>query len=383
MKKTIAIFTGFTSPHLGGVERFTDKISQKLVANGYRVIVVTSNSHDLNSNETIEGVTYYRLPSKNIFKQRYPILDKTAVYHGLLQKLEAEKIDFIICNTRFYLTTLLGLKIAKQKNVPSIVVEHGGGYVTVGNNIKGYQVIDLMAHCYEHFLSMVVKRRTHRFYAVSKRSTEWLKTFGINAEGVIYNSVDSGLYDQFKERCYLPELKDKTIITFAGRVIEEKGVVLLLEAFKSLTVSKDVYLVIAGDGPILDQLREKYNDPNIYFTGKLDFENTMSLMNQTAIFVNPSIYAEGMPTAVLEAGMLKCAVVATDRGGVKEVINNDSFGIIVEDKIDSIAAALKKLVMDSSLRTEIQENIHNRIKHQFTWDVTVSELIDKVIEKNN
>lgn len=45
----------------------------------------------------------------------------------------------------------------------------------------------------------------------------WLKTFGIKAKGVIYNSVDSDLYESFKSKAYLPALQDKVIITFAGQ----------------------------------------------------------------------------------------------------------------------------------------------------------------------
>lgn len=51
----------------------------------------------------------------------------------------------------------------------------------------------------------------------------WLKKFGIKASGVIYNSVDSSLYTQYKNKSYLSELEDKIIVSFAGRVIKEKG----------------------------------------------------------------------------------------------------------------------------------------------------------------
>ncbi|XP_018645228.1 dna2/nam7 helicase family member, putative [Schistosoma mansoni] len=70
----------------------------------------------------------------------------------------------------------------------------------------------------------------------------------------------------------------------------------------------------------------------------------MSLLSQSDIFVNPSIYAEGLPTAVLEAGMLKCAVLATDRGGVKEVITSPSQGIIIDDTISDIKRQLDYLI---------------------------------------
>lgn len=378
--KTIAIFSGFTSPHLGGVERYTEKIAQQLVSLGYRIIIVTSNSHQLSPIERDQAITYYRFPSKQLFKQRYPILDKNDLYHSMLAELMEERIDFVICNTRFYLTSLMGLKLAKRKAIPSIVIEHGGGYVQVGENVKGHQLIDLFAKVYEHVITFFVKAYQPDFYAVSKRSMAWLKTFGIKAKGVIYNSVDSDLYESFKSKAYLPALQDKVIITFAGRVIKEKGILLLLEAFEQLTHKDKAVLVVAGDGPLLVSLRDSYKeDQSIIFTGKLNFAETMSLLSQSDIFVNPSIYAEGLPTAVLEAGMLKCAVLATDRGGVKEVITNPSQGIIIDDTISDIKRQLDYLIEHKEKRCDLQEAVHQQVLSGFTWEVTVRQLVAEVI----
>lgn len=379
--KTIGIFTAFTSPHLGGVERYTEKIAQQLVAQGYRVIIVTTNSHGLSNIESNNHITFYRFPSKKLFKQRYPIFDKNDVYHEMYALLKKEKIDFVICNTRFYLSTLMGMKIARFKHVPNIIIEHGGGYVQIGENVKGHVVFDLLARCYEHMITGLVKRYKPKFYAVSKRSMNWLKTFGIKASGVIYNSVDSSLYLNYKDKTYLSNTEDNIIISFAGRIIKEKGVLLLLEAFEQLKHKEKAILVVAGDGPLLNQLRNRYQgSQSIIFTGKLDFNQTMSLMSQSDIFVNPSVYAEGLPTAVLEAGMLKCAVLATDRGGVKEVITDSSKGVIVNDSVASIGKNLDALIEDRERRFALQENIHRQVSENFTWEVTVQKLITNIIK---
>lgn len=378
--KTIAIFSGFASPHLGGVERYTENIAKKLEEFGYKVFIVTTNSHHLKSFEVIGNISYFRLPSKKIFKQRYPILDKNQEYYDLLVMLDQEKIDFIICNTRFYVTSLLGVSIAKKKNVPSIVIEHGGGYLEIGKNIIGHQILDFFGHIYEHIITSLVKRKTSDFYAVSKRSMSWLKTFNITAKGTVYNSISSTLYQEFKSKEYLPKSNGEMFISFAGRIIEEKGIILLLEAFSRLNAD-NTKLIIAGEGPILENLKAKYESPSIIFLGKLNYEETMSLMSQSDIFVNPSIYAEGMPTAVLESGVLKNAVVATDRGGVTEIITDDSLGVIVEDNTESIYKALKNLVENDAIRYGLQEKIHQRVQEHFTWDVTVKKLIQEVIEQ--
>ncbi|HFI0233834.1 TPA: glycosyltransferase family 4 protein [Streptococcus suis] len=369
-QKTIAFFSGYYIPFLGGIERYTDKLTEELIKMGYRIILVTSKHDDsLAEREEIGGRTIYRLPVKNLFKQRYPILDINDTYRQLMTELSKEQIDYVICNTRFHLTTPVGLRFAKKKGIPSLVIDHGSSHFTVNNRF-----LDFFGAIYEHALTAYVKRLTNHFYGVSKRSVQWLEHFGIRAEGVIYNSVPDILIQEFSESGLLPKEKDDLFITYAGRILKEKGVGLLLEAFEKNHFSANIKLNIAGDGPLLETLKQEYQSDQIRFLGKKDFAETMSLMAQTDIFVYPSMYPEGLPTSILEAGLLKSTIIATDRGGTVEVINNSDLGIIIEENVDSLAAALKDLVTDSDKRIRLQETIQKRVLQEFTWSETARKL---------
>ncbi|NQP31482.1 glycosyltransferase family 4 protein [Streptococcus suis] len=369
-QKTIAFFSGYYIPFLGGIERYTDKLTEELIKMGYRIILVTSKHDDsLAEREEIGGRTIYRLPVKNLFKQRYPILDINDTYRQLMTELSKEQIDYVICNTRFHLTTPVGLRFAKKKGIPSLVIDHGSSHFTVNNRF-----LDFFGAIYEHALTAYVKRLTNHFYGVSERSVQWLEHFGIRAEGVIYNSVPDILIQEFSESGLLPKEKDDLFITYAGRILKEKGVGLLLEAFEKNHFSANIKLNIAGDGPLLETLKQEYQSDQIRFIGKKDFTETMSLMAQTDIFVYPSMYPEGLPTSILEAGLLKSAIIATDRGGTVEVINNSDLGIIIEENVDSLAAALKDLVTDSDKRIRLQETIQKRVLQEFTWSETARKL---------
>ncbi|MCC9975915.1 glycosyltransferase family 4 protein, partial [Streptococcus agalactiae] len=176
------------------------------------------------------------------------------------------------------------------------------------------------------------------------------------AKGVIYNSVSESLGSDFADTAYLEKSADDIFITYAGRIIKEKGIELLLEAFLMSQYSENVYLQIAGDGPELAHLKEKYQSKQINFLGKLNFEQTMSLMAQTDIFVYPSMYPEGLPTSILEAGLLSSAIIATDRGGTVEVIDSPELGIIMEENTQSLHESLDLLVKDKALREKLQQN---------------------------
>ncbi|KXT79153.1 glycosyltransferase family 4 protein [Streptococcus sp. DD13] len=376
--QTIAFFSGYYLPFLGGIERYTDKLSEELVRLGYRVVIVTTNHDQLPNKVEEEGRTIYRLPSKKLFQQRYPLLDKNAVFHDLMKQIEAEEIDAVICNTRFQLTTLLGLQFAKKHHLPSFVLDHGSSHFTVNNAI-----LDFFGAIYEHLLTARIKRFKPRFYGVSQRCCDWLRHFRIEADGVIYNSVPADLDLQFAGKSYLPKEEGQIFITYAGRMLKEKGIEMLLEAFSGSHFPEHVQLQIAGDGPEFERLQEQYASSQIHFLGRLDFDGTMSLMAQSDIFVYPSMYPEGLPTSILEAGILGNAIIATDRGGTIEVIHQADQGIIMEETVASLQSALKTLVEDDTLRSRMQDAIHQRVKTNFTWTVTAEKVATLLVDSAN
>ncbi|MEQ9764772.1 glycosyltransferase family 4 protein [Streptococcus sp. ZJ151] len=371
-KKTVVFFSGFYLPFLGGVERFTEKLTKHLVEAGYNIIIVASK-HDesLPSIEENDAIKIYRLPSYSLFKMRYPILNHNSEFKKLMMELENESVDHIICNTRFQLTTTLGVRFAKRRGISPVIIDHGSSHFTVGNKF-----LDFFGAIYEHLLTSYLKQFCSDFYAVSERSLNWLKHFNIKGNGVIYNSVDADLFEKFSNKRFSTDLDNKLVITYAGRIIREKGIELLLQAYSEIPESSDKILMVAGDGPILEELKETYRRTDIHFLGKLDFEKTMSLMNQTDIFVYPSMFPEGLPTSILEAGSLKSAVIATDRGGTKEVINDSSLGIIIEENKESLYNALVELISDNKRRAIMQENLFARVREQFVWPETVKRLVD-------
>ncbi len=374
-RKRIAIFSGFYLPFLGGIERYTNKLLIELANLGYDSIIVTTNHENLPSYEC--GVTtVYRLPTYNLFKNRYPIIKRNHEFRQLMGQIENEHVDYVICNTRFQLTTFLGSKFAKKRNIRALVIEHGSSHFSIG--IKW---LDEFGKLYEHSLTYLVKYYIKDFYGVSQRCNQWLKHFHIEARGVFYNSIDSDAYDRFKTRKYKKRFEDKIIIAYAGRIIREKGIEVLLDSFSELIKSNNnIVLVIAGDGPLLLTLKDKYKNPTIFFEGKLNYEDMMSLMNITDIFCHPSMYPEGLPTAILEAGIMKCAVIATDRGGTKEVIISSEYGIIVDENQESLVGALEELLSNPSRVEKLKNNLHKRIKKNFTWKVTASKVSQRLKE---
>lgn len=370
--KTIVIFAAYIKPHLGGIETYMDNLAKKLIDMKYKVVVVTSNFNNSSSYEEKNNLEIIRLPIYNLFKNRYPIIKHNKEEKELLKKLDNLDISSIIVNTRFHLTSHIGAKYGKKRNIPVLLIEHGSSYITVNNKF-----IDVFANMYERFLTRRLLNKVDGFYGVSKKCNEWLKKLNIDAKGVFYNAIDDNIYNENKQ--YITN-NDKLVITYAGRILVEKGIVNLLEAFSRLKDNEKCILKIAGDGPILNELKEKYKKDNIVFLGRLDHSDVIKLCGETDIFVYPSMYPEGLPTSILEAGIMKCAVIATDRGGTKEVINDKKYGIIVEENIDDLEKQLDYLMDNLDVLNSMKENIHDRVMNHFTWNQT-AQCVVKEIEK--
>ncbi len=373
--KKICIFTAFYPPHLGGVERYTEEIVKELVKSNSQITIVTTNDNNYPEYEKKENIIIYRLPVYKTFKNRYPIIKTNKKYREIINKIKSLNFDAYVCQTRFYLTTQIGVKIANNHNKKALIIEHGSSHFTVNNKI-----LDFFGAKYEHFLTNRIKKKNVRFYGVSKSCNEWLKHFKIVADGVLYNSISDEIYDTYKNKHYFSKKeKNKIYIGYIGRIIKEKGVDLLLESVSELSKNyKNMELFIAGNGPEIEKYKTKYNNKNIHFLGVLSYDEVLKLCNDLDIFVHPSMYPEGLPTSILEAGLMKCAIIATNRGGTIEVINSKDMGLIMDENINSLKDNLKYLLDNNSKIKEYKENIHKRIINNFTWKITSQKLLKEV-----
>jgi glycosyltransferase involved in cell wall biosynthesis len=372
----ICIFTGYYQPHFGGVERYAASFARHLSGKGFSVILVTSNSENVIDEEIIDKVKIIRLPVFGLFKVRYPLLNIfNNRYRQQVNFLRNEKIDYFILNTRFYLTTFLGLRLAAKKRKKCLIIEHGTGHLITNN-----PVVNLLAALYEHLLTKYVKKSDPWFFGVSRASTQWLNHFDISTREVIYNGTEMGKIDPqtrfFRSKYQIPE--NHVVVSMASRLIPEKGVLEGMEAFEKISLTHaSVHFFLAGDGPLRDVLIDRYSThPRIHILGRLDYHEVMILFDETDIVVNPSHYPEGLPTVILEAGMANCAVIATNKGGSPEIIPDRDYGIIVSGyDAKCFTEAIAELCDDAELRKNMAINLQRRVKENFTWERIIDHFI--------
>ncbi len=361
----IAIFSGYYYPHVGGIETYTDRLAHQLVKMGYHPILISANYANKPKREEKNGITILRLPIYSLFKNRYPIPRKNREYKKLMAELDTMDICRVIVNTRFHLTSHIGANYAKKRGIPAYLIEHGSKYVTLD-----HPLIDFFANRYEDFLTWKIKKKVKGFYGVSQACSDWLIQFGIQAKGTWYNSINT---DQM-----LPQKKyhDGTRYFFAGRLIRQKGVDNILEAFMKLRKTEDnIYLTIAGDGPKLNEYQKKYQDTHITFLGRISSDEVLEELAQSDVFLYPPLWPEGLPSSILEAGMMECMTIGTDQGGIKEIIKNRENGLIVEPTSEDLYQAMKEMKRDQSLREVFAQRLKQTVYEKFSWEHTAKQII--------
>ncbi|MGZ8879716.1 MAG: glycosyltransferase family 4 protein [Halobacteriota archaeon] len=176
--------------------------------------------------------------------------------------------------------------------------------------------------------------------------------------------------------------RESTDVLFAGRLIHEKRVDLLLNA---IAVAKKeiptITCAIIGDGPergLLEDLAVKLGvEENVSFTGFVDQDGLTAYMKASKVFVLPSI-REGFGLVIVEANACGLPVISIrhDMSAVRELVEDGVNGFLVNDiSSREIAEAITKLVTDEALRERLAENGFAMAK-KYGWSDISTKIID-------
>ena len=181
-------------------------------------------------------------------------------------------------------------------------------------------------------------------------------------------------------------VQGKFKILFVGRHIERKGIRYLIEAAKYLP--RDQFEIrIVGVGDLTEELKKLASEsatPNsaeIIFTGKLSPEALANEYRTANAFTLPAIVdskgdTEGLGVVLIEAMELGLPIVASNVGGIPDVVVNGVSGILVPEKDpQALASAYKRLAAEPELVKQLLAGSRKRIAECFTWDGIIERQI--------
>ncbi len=174
--------------------------------------------------------------------------------------------------------------------------------------------------------------------------------------------IDKQKIKEFKKKYNIPD--NKFIVLYSGRIMEEKGILELIKGFNKLS-NDNILLLIAGkyDGANIKDFRKKVeseinnNKKNIMMLGNIEYDKMPLLYKIVNMQVVPSIVNEAFGMIIIEGMSQKLPIVATNVGGIPELISAECGILIDKNSIENeIAPMIKKIYLDKEYAKKIGEN---------------------------
>lgn len=312
--------TNYYYPYISGLSEVVRLVSERLVANGHEVTVLCSNHSKLPKQETIN----------NVLVKRAPIICK--ISKGTISP------SFIIDAVR----------MSKKMDIVNLhmpMLESG-----IISSFISHKKIILMYQCDVNLKAGLINRLIVKIMFYMNR---WAMK---NANKIMVSTLDYGLHSKLasfykeklvevrtpiKEYYNTGRPKDTSVKTigFCGRIVAEKGIDILLQAFETIIKNRsNVRLLIGGDyqsiagGSIYPTLKKYIIDhkiKNVFFMGKIPENKMADFYSSLDVFCLPStdpLEAFGM--VQVEAMLCGIPVVASDLYGVRTIIQKTGMGLI-------------------------------------------------------
>jgi glycosyltransferase involved in cell wall biosynthesis len=360
---------------IGGISPHVYFLSKNLVKQGVKVYVVTCDFPDAPSHEVIDGVEVYRIDSyKNpapdfatwVYLMNLNMQKETA---ALTRKIGNE-VDVFHAHDWLVASAGIGLKHVFRK--PLLVTMHS---TEIGRRDGLHTDTEKMIHQTEAWLTYEAwKVICCSEYMISH--VKW--AFGLPNDKLVmvpngvntvnYNGLDSDL-SGFRAGYALP---DEKLVLFVGRLVYEKGIHILINAIPKILQKVDAKFVIVGNGYMKEQLlnivRSMGLGHKVLFEGFVDDPTLIKLQKVADVSVVPSLF-EPFGIVALEAMAAKSPVVASDTGGLSEIIDTDETGVkVYPNNPDSLAWGITKVLLDDSYRQHIRETAYKVVKEKYDWE---------------
>lgn len=356
--KKIIFYNG--SVDFGGAERYLISVVNGFKARDYDVSLITIKTPYLK---------YYKEALKGIEIIETPRFFSFPVIFRAIRKIRPDTVFLNIAYPSTDLSAALAAKTARAARIVGSI--HFAEPVTSRFPL-GRQIKKLIAKILFPLLDKAI-------ISSKKCKSQLVENYCVSPDkiAVVYNGIDiapfsKAIADNEKQT------RDKNVLVtigMVGRVVNGKGHdVFIKAAAEVLSSGKDAGFLVVGDGPLLNKIKKIANDlnvsKNVIFSGYQ--ENLFSFIAKMDVAVLPSLH-ETFPYVVLEYMAMSKPVIATDVGGVSEMIEEGTTGLVVPPgDSKALANAMIKLINDKGSSAKMGLNGRQRVEDNFT----INKMID-------
>jgi glycosyltransferase involved in cell wall biosynthesis len=371
---------GSLAPRYGGPSKVVLEMCQALVGRGHDVEILTTD---------IDGPGRLQVPIGS------PVRDGAVAitYHagsrprrygtsvGLARGLSQRVAEFDVVHVhslyRFH--TLVAGAVCRKRSVPYVLRPHG--------TLDPYHraVRRRSKWVYDVLWERRNVRLAAALHCTSRFEQQMVEQSGFHTRTfVVPNGVDVARFERHGEDSAFvvryPELAERRLVTFLGRLTPKKGADVLLQAFPTVAASlPGTHLVIAGpdENGIQAGLRRRVNslrlESSVSLLGMLNDELKVGLLRRSAAFVLPSV-DENFGVAVVEAMAAGAPVVITTGVGIYPEVEAAEAGLVVPRDSDALATAVIRLLSNPDLAARTSVNGRELAQKKFCWQQIARQL---------
>lgn len=339
--------------YCGGIGYYVYYLTRELRNFGIKCIIIIRGKKDQFYKD--DGIPVYELGAPGIPPFNFPIFKKRI--ENLLKKIHADILNIHSSSMPFI-----------ETKMPIVVTAHccmAEATKLFYRPIKDLEAIyrNILFPIYLYVEKKLVKR-CHVLTVVShSMQREFFMHYNVNSQ-VVFNGVDIHRFNVDAKD------KDNTIL-FTGMLRIGKGILDLIEASpKIVKRCPGVVIKVIGKGPLKKYFikrLQKHQIECIQVIEHLPHSELIQHYQKSLLYVLPS-YSEGLPTTILEAMACGLPVVATNVGGIPDLIENGINGFLFPPRSPNILADKVCVIMQNqSLREEMGRNGRQKVENQFTW----------------
>lgn len=266
------------------------------------------------------------------------------VYGFFLKKMNLMNQDLIVLND-IGACYVAGLFFTDKALSRSVVFLHGSEPEQIYESSSLLYKMFFFQKVYNRVIKKVRKLVAVSFYMKKKflKVVEWVDEKKIE---VIYSGLDSSFFDGVQNK-KIEKKTGKQIILSVSRIEEKKGFPIMYSIFKDLIdVDDDFLWIVVGDGSYFKEFKaivdsEEMND-KVIFKKKMDRCMLRSYYLQADVFWLLSQYKESFGLVYIEAQVFGCPVIALNRYGVKEAVQNKKTGFLLDKEEESFEILIKR-----------------------------------------
>ena len=378
----LCIVTHTFLPHVGGIEKVVNEQSKRLLHKNFEPMIVT-NRIGTPQKYRVDGVNVECYESLNTgFRLGIPYsIPTVASFPTFLKAVNSCKI--IHAHGHPYLTSLAAGKLAKMYAKPFVLTQHN-------TFIEYNNMFDEVERLNDLTVGKQNLREADRIIAVSGATKDYVLSLGAKPKKVkvLHNGVD---LDKFRPRAKKREemrrklgIPQNTIIVLTvRRLVYKNGVDTLIEG-ANIAVKKSPRIVFlaVGKGPDSNGVKLRIQqlgiEDNFKLAGFVSDADLPSYYNVADLFVLPSKSGEGLPLVALEAMACTLPVIATDVGGIREVLKKDYGKLVPPNQPELLADAVLDFAAQDFSKRKLE--LRAMMEEKFSWDLNVEKLI-KIYEE--